>query len=31
MSHKQEQRKPVLKGDRQRRIQWPCIPAYSNG
>jgi hypothetical protein len=28
MSLKQEQRKPVLKGDRQRRIQWPCIPAY---
>lgn len=28
MSQKQNLRKPVLKGDRQRRIQWPCIPAY---
>jgi hypothetical protein len=28
MSLKQEQRKPMLKGDRQRRIHWPCIPAY---
>jgi hypothetical protein len=28
MSLKQEQRKPLLKGDRQRRIQWPCIPVY---
>jgi hypothetical protein len=28
MSLKQQQRKPVLKGDRQRRILWPCIPIY---
>lgn len=29
MSRKQEQRKPLIqKGDRQRRILWPCIPIY---
>lgn len=29
MSRKHDQRKPRLKGDKQRRLQWPCVPSYS--
>lgn len=29
MSRKHDQRKPRLKGNKQRRMLWPCIPSYS--